>query len=254
MKIGISRPSRTTEEGLEVFAAARRYGFDGVQVKPHQYDPCNRSPEAFREAFGEYADLARGGIVVYPGGDFEAWPDVLEAVIPFAAGIGAEEICICAPVDRFDSSVQRFKAVAETLHAVGRQARERGVGISLHNHADCLFETEDDLAALLQHLDPALCGLTLDTAHAAKGGITDVGGAATRFKEHLTNVHLKDLSPEGKFCPLGRGTLDLPGVLEALARIGYDRWLVVDEESDGFTTDEAYRISMDFLKRQGLAR
>lgn len=249
MKIGISRISGSPEEAHEVFAAAVRHGFEGVQMKPQQYNFCELNPEIFKETYGELASLARGGLIIYPGGNFETWPGKLERLIPFATGIGAEQICICSSVDRSDVSPERFQKIATVLTEIGEEARRQGTWISIHNHANCLFESEKDLAMLFEHLEPKMCGFTLDTAHAAKAGIKDIASLVHRFRDHLNNVHLKDSSDSGVFCPLGHGTIELDNVLKALDAIGYDEWLVVDEESRDFSTDEAYRISMDFLKK-----
>ena len=150
--------------------------------------------------------------------------------------------------DSISTFPERFQQVAKVLTAIGEKARGQGTWISIHNHANCLFENENDLAILFEHLEPKVCGFTLDTAHAAKAGIKDIASLVHHFREHLNNVHLKDVSDSGVFCPLGRGTLELGSVLQALNTIGYDEWLIVDEESRDFSTDEAYRISMDFLK------
>jgi sugar phosphate isomerase/epimerase len=248
MKIAISRPSKGPDEARALFDAARATGFAGVQIKPQQYDLVEHDPGQFREFFGEGADMARAGLVVYPGSEPETWRDRLQPIIHFAAGIGAEEICICAAVGRSDESTERYRSVAEVLHDIGRIARTHAVQVSLHNHAGCLFENAEDLDKLAEHLDPSLCGITFDTAHAAKGGMVDLGEHITRLANHITNVHLKDLAQEGHFCPLGQGTLELTGVLKALEGIGYKRWLVVDEETEGLSVEQACSISMEFIK------
>jgi sugar phosphate isomerase/epimerase len=250
MKIGVSRFSDSSEEAYEVFSAAKRYGFEGVQMKPSQYDFSELNPEIFKKRYGELAPLACAGLITYPGGDFETWSVKLERLIPFAVGIGAEQLCVCANVDRSDTSPERFYKIATVLTIIGKKARKQGIWISIHNHAYCLFETENDLALLFENLDPEICGFTLDTAHAAKSGIQDIASLVHRFNKHLNNVHLKDISSTGVFCPLGQGTLQLDSILDALNAVRYDEWLIVDEESRDFSVDEAYQISMDFLKRK----
>ncbi|MBW3635320.1 MAG: sugar phosphate isomerase/epimerase, partial [Armatimonadetes bacterium] len=113
-------------------------------------------------------------------------------------------------------------------------------------------ETEEDIARLLERIDPEICGLTLDTAHAAKAGIPHVERLAVRFQRHLLNVHLKDLSAEGQFCALGQGTLPLRPILDALTAINYDQWLIVDEETASLQTDEAFSVAAEFLKNHRL--
>lgn len=91
---------------------------------------------------------------------------------------------------------------------------------------NCLFEGVTDLERLLGHLEPTICGLTLDTAHAVKAEIEEIAALVPRFRKHLNNVHLKDFSEDGVFCPLGHGIIDLDAVLQALRDIEYDEWLM----------------------------
>jgi sugar phosphate isomerase/epimerase len=253
MKIGISRFSSTPEESQEVFAAARRYGFDGVQVKPHQYNCCDMDPEIFKSTYGQFLDLAQAGLVAYPRGPIETWPSILEPIIPFAAGIGAEQICMCGGTNRSDTSREAFRSWTAVLTEIGQEARRQGTRISVHNHPDCLYETGIDMDWIVEDLDPDICGLTLDTACFAQAGEMDVASLARRYRDYVTNVHLKDFSEDGVFCPLGEGTLDLDTIIDTLFELGYDNWLVVDEESRGYKTNDAYRIDMAFLKARGLA-
>jgi sugar phosphate isomerase/epimerase len=252
MRIGISRPTGPGEDLGDILAAARRHGFEGVQLKQNQYEAYTSSAEGFRDAYGELAALVRGGLIAYPGGDPAGWASKVEPAISFAAALGAGHVCICANTDASDVSAARIKAVADVLAGIGRDAQSRGVVISLHNHAGTLFESEEDLARLFDLLDPGLCGLTLDTGHTAKAGIEDAAGLVERFGGHLVNVHLKDLSAEGRFCPVGTGTVDLGSVLDAVASVGYEGWLIVDEESRDLPTDEAFRISRGYLEDRGL--
>ena len=69
-----------------------------------------------------------------------------------------------------------------------------------------------------------------------------------KYYDRIQYVHLKDLSAEGEFVPLGRGTLDLESVINFLKEKGYSGdWLV---ECDGYSGDpeEAAGISYEYLK------
>jgi inosose dehydratase len=252
MKYAISRPSASPEAAVELFRAARAVGFEGVQAKPHQYGPAQGDPEQFHALFGDLAPMIRAGVIVYPGGnDTGVWVDKIAPVADFAGALGAEELCICAPVARTDASDARYREIGELLNRIGAAARGRGPRASLHNHVNGLFESEADLERIVACLDPARCGLTFDCAHAAKGGSTDLGAAIRKFARHIVNVHVKDLAADGSFCPLGRGTLDIESVFAALRDIGYDGWLVVDEETEGLDDVEACRIAVNYLRTNG---
>jgi sugar phosphate isomerase/epimerase len=252
LKIAISRRTKTYEEARSLFQAAHAAGFAGVQAKPHQYDLAELKPKRFQSIFGDYAQMIGAGLIVYPSTEPEAWLKAIEPILHFASHIGAEEICIVSGVSRSDTSARRVRSIGKILHEIGSIAGTYGTHISLHNHAGCLFESAEDLDRVTEHLDPSVCGITFDTAHAAKGGMVDLGGNIKRLASHITNVHLKDLASEGHFCPLGQGTLDLTGALNALEAIHYNGWLVVDEETKGLSAEHACSISMEFLRAHGV--
>lgn len=252
MRIGVSRISPSGDEAVQVLASARRHGFHGVQLKPSQYQEFLGAPAAFGDRYGELSGLACGGLIVYPGDDPALWLEKAESVLPFASQIGAEHICFCSGVAQSGAREEEVRAVADALKAIGERARDGGLVISIHNHVDSLVESEEDMARLLAMLGPHQCGLTLDTAHAVKAGIVGVERLAVRFREHLLNVHLKDISADGQFCALGAGTLALAPILEALSRVNYRGWLIVDEETSALGTEEALSIASGCLQRCGI--
>jgi sugar phosphate isomerase/epimerase len=252
MKIGISRISSTPEEALRVLEAAHRYGFEGVQLKPSQYSEFVASPQAFSERYAALSYLAGGGLIFYPGGAPSTWQDQVAPVLPFAGAIGAGHICLCSGVYESGASDEQVRETADALMQIGSEAQSQRLVVSIHNHMDSLVESEDDIARLLDIIDPAQCGLTLDTAHAAKAGILNVADLAVRFQRHLLNVHLKDIAENGEFCALGQGTLAVRPILDALTSVEYSQWLIVDEETKNLSTEETFHIASDCLRAEGL--
>ena len=62
----------------------------------------------------------------------------------------------------------------------------------------------------------------------------------------------------GVFCPLGTGDADIAGAVEALAAIGYDGWLVVEQdqllrpEDTPESLVAGQRANREYLARLGL--
>lgn len=253
MLIGFSRPSWEAQDSEQIFRLAQEYGLDGVQVKPQQYDSLHLDPDRFKQVYGDRAYLARGGIIVYLGPNYRQWEESFPAFLSFVHGVGGEQICVCANVRESDLDGDGVRGVADVLNELGRQAKAVGATVSLHNHSDgAIFETIDDIERLFAHIDPTYCGLTFDTAHAVKGGIADLAGALERYRSFVNNIHLKDLTPDGAFCPLGTGTVDLQSVIAKLREWDYREWLIVDEETKGLTVREAFDRSIGYLKSNGL--
>ena len=77
-------------------------------------------------------------------------------------------------------------------------------------------------------------GLCIDVGHTARTGV-DPTESIRKCAARLHDVHLKDIaSKEGKSKPVevGRGVLDIPGMLQALIDIGFTRHVGLEYEKD----------------------
>ena len=129
----------------------------------------------------------------------------------------------------------------------------QGMRFAYHHHLGTVVERPDDLAAFLK-ITGAAVGLTLDTGHAALGGIDPVA-AIRAHPERIAHVHCKDIRADifagvqkhdrsflegvlaGMFTVPGDGGLDYAAVMRALADIGYSGWIVVEAEQDPAVAD-----------------
>lgn len=124
-------------------------------------------------------------------------------------------------------------------------ACDHGLQRTFHPHLGTFVESTWEVERLLATTP---LGVTLDTGHALLAG-TDPVEAAERWADRIDHVHVKDvrLAPlqEARQAgpaslrdwwadanvPLGRGDVDLPGVVDALRRTGYAGWLVVEQDA-----------------------
>jgi inosose dehydratase len=134
-----------------------------------------------------------------------------------------------------------WKQTGEHLDTLARIAREEGVELVLHPHADTLLETKQDVEKALAHTRVPWC---LDTGHLLLGG-TDPVAFATAHGDRVGHVHFKDVRADiaartdltlmqavqhGLFQPLGSGDARIDEVVDALRRTGYERWLVLEQD------------------------
>jgi inosose dehydratase len=98
-------------------------------------------------------------------------------------------------------------------------------------------ETREDL---LRYLDerPGMFACP-DTGHLALCG-SDPVQTIRDLGERCRYLHLKDIRPDRvgrkqgpgeKFCELGTGALDLPGVIKALEDIHYEGWIMIERDN-----------------------
>ncbi|MBE2271820.1 MAG: TIM barrel protein [Anaerolinea sp.] len=148
---------------------------------------------------------------------------------------------------------------------------ETGLRTVFHHHIGTWIETPAETQRLMDMTDPAILGLVFDTGHWSFAGGDEVEGVR-QFADRIWHVHFKDHDPEvarqsrefgwdgptsvghGVFCELGRGDVDFPAVRDALTQIGYDGWIVVEQDVlPGMGTPKASaQRNRDYLKTLGL--
>ncbi len=163
-----------------------------------------------------------------------------------------------------------FASAAESL--ARRVLEETGVRTVIHQHLGTLVETGDEARQLLRRTDPDLLGVCLDTGHWRFGTGEDPAAAVREFGRRVWHVHFKDADPlvmdesrrhgwhglestgHGVFCELGRGCVDIPAVLAELRGVGYDGWVVVEQDVlPGMGEPrEAARRNREYLRSIGL--
>lgn len=139
------------------------------------------------------------------------------------------------------------------LTAVAEYVAGQGLRFAYHHHLGTSVETAADLDFFLANTGEAV-GLTVDTGHAALGGI-DAVGLIRAHPGRVSHVHCKDVRQprfdalcdrkgsfldgvlDGMFTAPGDGRLDYDAVMQALAAIGYDGWVIVEAEQDPALAD-----------------
>jgi inosose dehydratase len=148
-------------------------------------------------------------------------------------------------------------------------AREHGLQAAFHLHAGTWVASGDDLDELLSRAPAPLVKLCWDVGHAIFGGI-DPLEVVRAYPERIVYIHLKDVDgavlqsvrrdgvPFAEairrrvFTEVGRGCLDVPGLLAALRALDYDGWLMVEQDSTWLTPAESARASRAYLRTLGL--
>jgi inosose dehydratase len=143
-----------------------------------------------------------------------------------------------------------WRGMMDRITEIARIAHDDyGVVSTLHPHGGCFVEFEDEVDRAMDDLSPELVGLCVDTGHSAYAGI-DPAALIRRYGGRLWHMHFKDIDPairakclaegtdffsaiaRGIFCPLGRGMVDFDGVRDALADVGYEGLVVVEQDVD----------------------
>jgi inosose dehydratase len=164
------------------------------------------------------------------------------------------------PKDRAITS-DDYKRLGRLLTEVGKRAADLGVSLGFHNHMNSLGERPEEVEQIMSATDPRYAKLELDTAHYFQGG-GDPAKAVAQYSDRLLFLHIKDVVhlPAGtnshrdyRFVELGRGLVNLPAFFDALHKVNFRGWAIV--ELDGVTDKahtpkESAEISKKYLQEK----
>jgi inosose dehydratase len=175
---------------------------------------------------------------------------VLDEVMPLVSALDGEVLVAAAVTDlrwspRVPMDAGGYARIAENLRTLSDTTAESGLRLALHPHVGTLVETAEDVDTVLAQGEVDWC---LDTGHLAIGG-TDPAQFTAATAERIVHVHLKDVDMQlaervrsgelslveatrrGLFRPLGDGDASIQEVVEQLDRHGYERWLVLEQDT-----------------------
>ncbi len=250
-------------EPVELLDQVAGAGYAGIDLGPPGY--LGNSSELGERLASRHLGLA-GGYLELPFSQPDALAGALpalEQLLDIFDSVGANEAPAPRPtladagsperaalpgraaVDRslgFDQA--GWARFADGVARAAARCRERGYEPTFHHHTATFIEARWEIERLLELTDVGLC---LDTGHLLLGR----GDPVTALREwgsRINHVHLKDarldvleaIVAEGApveaiwrrraFCRLGDGDVDIDGVLSGLRELGYQGWLVVEQD------------------------
>lgn len=146
------------------------------------------------------------------------------------------------------------KELAEILDILGKKCKEAGLELLYHNHA---FEFEADAEGnviwdyLLKNLDPEIVNFQMDLYWATKAGVDPVA-YFEKYPGRFISWHVKDMDDQGRFAPVGKGTINFARILAQKDLSGMKYYFVEQDRTfDGLVPLEAIMISHQGIKEIG---
>lgn len=167
--------------------------------------------------------------------------------------------------ERWATMVGHIRRIAELSW------REYGLRTVIHPHAGGYIEFADEIDRIMRNIPHELAGLCLDTGHLYYAGM-DPAQWLRKYADRIDYLHFKDIDRkvfervlgkhirffeacgEGVMCSIGQGVLDYEGIQQALAEIGYQGYITVEQERDPRHAGSALEdvtASLNFLRRVG---
>lgn len=235
LKMGVATYSLSKLKREEAIRAIRRLGLHYASIKDAHLS-LKSTPEERRAVAKEFRDagitpLSCGNIA--PGKNEES----IRAVFEYARDAEIPTI-VCSPV----------KA---TIPILDKMVKEYDIKVAIHNHGpeDKVWPSPFDAWEAVQSFDPRL-GLCIDVGHTARTGVDPVD-AIRKCAPRVYDLHIKDITvPSGRSTPieLGRGVLDLRGILQALLDIKYAGLVGLEYEKDMTDPLPGMAESIGYLK------
>jgi inosose dehydratase len=196
----------------------KRVGITNLSIKDFHL-PLDSSPDKIQSVKGQFT---AAGIKIYAAGVIYMKSNAeVDRAFDYAHTLGVNLI-IAAPNP-------------ELLAYVEQKVKSTGIRIAIHNHGpeDKLYPSPVDVYNHVKYLDPGM-GLCLDIGHAARAG-ADPAKIVTEYAARIFDLHIKDLAAISKVAQpivLGRGVLDIPGLIRALVGIRYEGVCSIEHEMD----------------------
>ena len=203
----------------DVIKTATRLNLKGIALKS-MHMPLEASAEETKAA----AEKVRAaGLKLYGAGViYMKTAQEVEAAFAYAKTAGLETI-VGVPNHEF-------------LPQVNELVKKYDIKLAIHNHGpgDNLYRSPNNVFDKIKDLDKRI-GLCIDIGHVVRIG-EDPIPMIKKYKDRLYDMHMKDVNKvaeDGTPLEIGRGVIDIPGVIGALKSIGYSNQVAIEYEKDG---------------------
>jgi sugar phosphate isomerase/epimerase len=143
--------------------------------------------------------------------------------------------------------------VMEAINLIADKCAAAGIQCLYHNHDFEFKETADGIVPIeyfLENSDPEKLNFQMDLFWVTKAG-ADPLAYFEQYPGRFKAWHVKDMDDEGRFAPVGEGTIDFSRILAQKEQSGLAFYLVEQDQTFNHTPLEAAAISHEGLKGYG---
>ncbi len=246
--------------GVDPRAALRQVAADGyayIEAAGYQDGKFyGMSPTEFKSFLDEVGlkpmSSHNGGITM----------DNLDQTIADVKAAGFEYLVIPVPpmgafgVDPETRTMQMKKPMEEVMadiNTIAARCAAAGLKCLYHNHDFEFRETAEGVVPIeyfLENSDPEQLNFQMDLFWVTKAG-ADPLDYFSRYPGRFKAWHVKDMDSEGRFAPIGEGSINFARILAEKAESGMEFYLVEQDQTFNETPMEAIAISHRALEELG---
>ena len=142
---------------------------------------------------------------------------------------------------------------AEVLTTLGKKCEAVGLKLLYHNHDFEYKDNEDGIKPidyLLENTDPKYVNFQMDLYWVTRAEADPVA-YFEKYPGRFKLWHVKDMDEEGKFAPVGEGTIDFGRILQEKKTSGMEKYFVEQDRTWDKKPLEVIKISHKGLKEIG---
>jgi inosose dehydratase len=219
LKLGLASYTLREFSLEDVIKISKRLGLNSIALKS-MHMPLESTAEEIKSMAGK---IKSAGLTLYGAGViYMKTAKEVESAFSYAAHAGLEMI-VGVPNH-------------ELLQLVNEKVKKSNIKLAIHNHGpgDDLYSSPSDVYAKIKDLDKRI-GLCIDIGHVKRIG-QDPVAMIEKYKDRLYDMHMKDVDKaeaDGTAVEIGRGIIDIPGVIKTLKKISYQGTVAFEYEKDG---------------------
>ena len=157
------------------------------------------------------------------------------------------------PATRTMNMTEELVVVTDILSTLGRKCSDAGIKLLYHNH-DFEFKPNSKgvvpIEFFLANADAAHVNFQMDIFWVTKAG-ADPLAYFEKYPGRFKSWHVKDMDAEGKFAPVGTGTIDFGKILAKKEQSGMQFYLVEQDMTFDKAPLDVIKISHEGLKKFG---
>jgi inosose dehydratase len=246
----VVKPDREADDGLKIGMASYTYrkftldqaiemtvdaGLKYINLKD-MHLPLKSTKEECQAA---RAKVEAAGLKLMGGGviSMKNNEDEIQRIFDYAVNAGMPVI-VCMPE-------------VDALDAVEKMAKQTGVMIAIHNHGPDknVYPSPMDVYKFVKDRDP-LMGICMDVGHTVRIGVDPVE-CIEKCGDRLHDMHMKDetkAAKDGKPTELGRGVIDIAGILKALQARKFPYHVGLEYEAHQDAPQPGVRESIGYIR------
>lgn len=185
--------------------------------------------------------LALAAVIHRPGLDFVG----TRRLASFVREIGGERLVLSGS----DGRQEDWAISLPLIQRHGEIASEEGLRLVYHHHTGWIAETLEQYERLLSGTDRAYVGAMIDCGHAAKDFVGHTPQEFILRHPEIEYVEFKGHGPDADLShEVGRGVQDWAAITDALRRISYSGWIVVEQNRTSRTPRASAGESLSYIR------